>query len=127
MTEITAKSDAALRRDMKGRTVLEQIAELSAAEEFFVYFLLPFEQEVVSVNRLHIMKRMGQYMAEVDFDALSEDDAFLSGRLALKRAYNDFVDSTPLQEKVFKVFTDQEKAAQANFVNLDDIELMAAE
>lgn len=129
MTKNTTMKTAAApsrRRDVKGRTVLEQISELSAAEDFFVYFLLPFEQEIVSVNRLHVMKRMGQYMSEFDVETMSEDEIFLAGRTALKRAYADFLASTPLEEKVFKVFTDQEKALQDSFVNID-VTLLAAE
>lgn len=112
-------------RDLAGRTVLEQIAELSSAEEFFMFFLLPFDQDVVNVSRLHILKRMGQYMSDTDFAGMDDDQIFLEARLHLKQAHSDFVESTPIQEKVFKVFKDQEAAQAAKFVSVDALSLAA--
>jgi nitrogenase-stabilizing/protective protein len=90
-------------------TLFQSLSNLSAAEEFFQFFGVPYEQAVVHVNRLHILKRFQQYLrttpglAELDRDALH-------GRCQelLVRAYQDFVRSTPAQEKVFKVFQDMD-------------------
>lgn len=111
--------------DRDGRTLMQQIAELSSAEDFFLFFHLPFEPAVVQICRLHIMKRMGQYLREADLSGLTDRDAFLAIRLTLKRAYADFVDSTPLREKVFKVFADKERELAGNFVSLGSIGLTA--
>ena len=41
---------------------LQALSTLSAAEEFFAFFSIPFEPAVVHVNRLHILKRFNQYL-----------------------------------------------------------------
>ncbi|WP_078059231.1 nitrogenase stabilizing/protective protein NifW [Tropicimonas marinistellae] len=105
--------------------VISHIASLSSAEDIFTYLLLPFEQEVLNVSRLHIMKRMGQYLRSTNFNGYDEEEIFLATRQHLKRAYMDFVESTPLQEKVFKVFTDKAAEQAARFVSIDQIGLAA--
>lgn len=101
--------------------VIDHISGLSSAEEIFTYLLLPFEQEVLNVSRLHIMKRMGQYLKGTDFAGYDEEEVFLATRQHLKRAYMDFVDSTPLQEKVFKVFSDKAAEHTARLVAIEPI------
>lgn len=88
-------------------TLIQKLADLSAAEEFLDYFSIPYEQSVVNVSRLHILKRFYQYLRQADGLAGLDDDA-LAGRYRelLGRAYEDFVHSTPAREKVFKVFQD---------------------
>ncbi|GAA5077243.1 nitrogenase stabilizing/protective protein NifW [Roseibacterium beibuensis] len=103
--------------------VLAHIACLSSAEEIFTYLLLPFDQAVVNVSRLHIMKRFGTYLREADFDGQDQQQIFLACRRILKRAHGDFVTSTPHKEKVFKVFRDEEAKRKARFVGLDQLTL----
>ena len=105
--------------------VIDHIGRLSSAEEIFTYLLLPYEQNVLNVSRLHIMKRMGQYLRDADFSGLDEEKVFLATRAYLKQAYVDFIDSTPLKEKVFKVFTDKAEENAARFVSIDAIGLAA--
>ncbi|ALG89644.1 MAG: nitrogenase stabilizing/protective protein NifW [Pseudomonadota bacterium] len=109
----------------EGNTVLDHFSTLSSAEDFFVYLLLPFDQEVLHVARLHIMKRMGQYLAKTDFSGMEDEVVFLEARKHLKRAYLDFVESSPLQEKVFKVFADKAAEQAAKYVSIDSIALVA--
>ena len=52
-----------------------------------------------------------------------EDAIFLAARAELKRAYGDFVESTPLKEKVFKVFRDEEAKLKAKFVVIDSLKV----
>ncbi|MEM8836624.1 MAG: nitrogenase stabilizing/protective protein NifW [Pseudomonadota bacterium] len=107
--------------------VLDHIAALSSAEDIFTYLLLPFDQSVLNVSRLHIMKRMGQYLSEANVDASDSDEAFLKARTALKQAYTDFVESTPGTEKVFKVFEDEAEKYARRFVGLDSLTVAAEE
>jgi nitrogenase-stabilizing/protective protein len=101
-----------------------KLSKLSAAEEFFAALGVPYEQSVMNVNRLHILKRFQQYLRR---DGRGEGlDA--AGRLAhyqrlLIRAYEDFVTSTAAQEKVFKVFQD----AEGKSVSFDMLKASLAE
>lgn len=112
-------------QDFEQNGVLDHISGLSSAEDIFTYLLLPYEQEVVNVSRLHIMKRMGKYLAEADMAGMDEDAVFLEARTALKRAYEDFLESSPLEEKVFKVFVDEAEKLEKRFVGLDSLKLAA--
>lgn len=86
---------------------LQQLKALSSAEDFLQYFGVPFEQGVVNVSRLHILKRFFQYLRqEKGIDQNDEVKMFSLYRGLLVKAYGDFVTSTPAQEKVFKVFQD---------------------
>ena len=88
-------------------TFLLKLKELSSAEDFLQYFGVPFEQGVVNVSRLHILKRFFQYLRqEKGIDQSDEVKMFTIYRSLLVKAYGDFVSSTPAQEKVFKVFQD---------------------
>ncbi|MHB8883544.1 MAG: nitrogenase stabilizing/protective protein NifW [Methylovirgula sp.] len=83
--------------------ILKTLNTLPSAEEFFKLLDVPYEITKVNVVRLHIMKRMGQYLASEDFEGLSEDEVKERCRTTLARAYEDFQKSDPLQERVFKV------------------------
>ena len=87
--------------------LLKHMSTFSAAEEFLDYFQVPYDQPVVNVNRLHILKRFNQYLRATPGTAEMDDDT-LRGvcREALGKAYSDFVNSTAAKEKVFKVFQD---------------------
>lgn len=104
---------------------LDHISGLSSAEEIFSYLLLPCEPRVMNVARLHIMKRFGAYLGNENFAGKDRDETFLTARSVLKRAYLDFIESTPLEEKVFKVFKDEEEKRKARFVGLDQLKLAA--
>ena len=98
----------------------EDLQELSAAEEFLDYFDLEYDQTTVHVNRLHILQRYHNYI-EQSAEMMPEDEAprrEVYKRL-LERAYNDFVESDALTEKVFKVFHMHEP--QSTFVPLDQV------
>jgi len=88
-------------------SVLEDLESRSSAEEFFDYLGVPYEPQVVHVARLHIMRRMGQYLRGSDVEgALQEaDDAALFAlcKEHLAQAYADFVASSPIAERIFKV------------------------
>ena len=86
---------------------LQQLKTLSSAEEFLQFFGVPFDQKVVNVSRLHILKRFFQYIRQqTTLPQADELQMFTLYRGLLMQAYADFVSSTPAQEKVFKVFQD---------------------
>ena len=100
-------------------TLDEALEELSAAEDFLEYFGVAYEPSVVHVNRLHILQRFHDYMAKAS--ELPEGDEARRELYAglLKKAYDDFVHSDALTEKVFKVFHMHEP--QTAFVPLTSI------
>lgn len=87
---------------------LTRLKALSSAEDFLQFFGIPFDQAVVNVSRLHILKRFFQYLRQQSADLPQDDEValFTAYRNLLIQAYGDFVKSTPAQEKVFKVFQD---------------------
>ncbi len=88
-------------------SLIEQLKLFSAAEEFLAHFDIVWDESVVNVYRLHILKRFYQYLRqEKGLGDLSAEAQFASYRSALQRAYNDFVHSDAATEKVFKVFQD---------------------
>ncbi len=101
--------------------LLDRLRSLSFAEEFFDVLKVPYDPEVLRVARLHILRRMGQYLAEQPLSAMTDDAAEVACRDTLSRAYNDFVASSPLQERVFKVLKDAVAPANNGFVALSDI------
>jgi len=90
-------------------SVLEDLRRLSAAEEIFDYLGVPYEPSVINVARLHILRRMGQYLASEPITALSEHQLRARCRAVLEAAYADFVARTPIEERVFKVHKDAVK------------------
>jgi len=93
--------------------LLERLRRLSAAEEFFAALDVPFEQRVVDVNRLHILKRFHDALAGQDVEALDDDTATALLRQRLDEAYRQFAGGAA-PAKTFKVFRQQE----AGFVPL---------
>lgn len=87
-------------------TMIQKLTQFSAAEEFLEFFGIPYEQPVVNVYRLHILKRFYQYLRQENLGELDEVAMFKQYRALLMRAYEDFVHSTAAKEKVFKVFQD---------------------
>jgi nitrogenase-stabilizing/protective protein len=98
--------------------LMNKLASLSQAEEFFEILDVPFDRAVINVNRLHILKRFHQYLrTNSGLEKLNEYEQRFLCRELLTRAYQDFVRSTPAQEKVFKVFQD----AEGGQVSLDNV------
>jgi nitrogenase-stabilizing/protective protein len=86
---------------------IQQLKSLSSANEFLEFFGIPYDERVVHVNRLHILKRFYQYLHKAnDLAGLNEIDLFRRYREFLLQAYQDFTTSNAATEKVFKVFQD---------------------
>lgn len=102
-------------------SALEQkLEELDSAEEFLNFFDISFDPQVVQVNRLHILQRFHDYLARAE-DSMPEDESAQRQiyQSLLQKAYEDFVESDALTEKVFKVFHDQ--GAADVFVPVENI------
>ncbi|MBI1174006.1 MAG: nitrogenase stabilizing/protective protein NifW [Sideroxydans sp.] len=87
-------------------TLINALGNLSSAEEFLNFLEVDYQQPVVNVNRLHILKRFNQYMARHSFSGTSDAELKAEYKALLEQAYNDFVNSDASTEKVFKVFQD---------------------
>ena len=86
--------------------IVNALGKLSSAEEFLSYLEVGYDQRVVNVNRLHILKRFNQYIARHAFKGASEAETRAEYQALLEQAYGDFVKSDAVTEKVFKVFQD---------------------
>jgi len=102
----------------------EELEDLSSAEDFLDHFEVPYDPKTVHVNRLHILQRFHDYLAR-SRELLPEDPDALRAiyKRLLAQAYQDFVASDALTEKVFKVL--QEAQLEA-FVPVDSIGLVPA-
>ena len=99
----------------------ERLKALSSAEDFFAFFAVPFDERVVQVNRLHILKRFYQYLGKAEgLAGLDDIEMYRRYRELLAQAYADFVRSTPAQEKVFKVFQDSDGSQHVRASSLID-------
>ena len=78
--------------------------ELESAEDFLSYFNVAFDPAVVNVNRLHILQRFHDYLADIDEEPDSVAARFALYADRLRGAYQDFVNSDAHTEKVFRVF-----------------------
>lgn len=100
-------------------SILKTLKTLSSAEDFFAALDVPYDQNVLHVCRLHILRRMGEYMRNERFEPDAPDaEVRAQCRAFLERAYRDFVESTPLEQRVFKVLKDAVKPKPSAFVSL---------
>lgn len=101
-------------------TTLKEFKAITDAEAYFEFFELEYDAKVVNVNRLHILKKFSQLMADIDAEAENLTEVELLNRYqeALVQSYNVFLTTSPLQTKLFKVFNEKPK----NVVLLTDIQ-----
>ncbi|MDX2204181.1 MAG: nitrogenase stabilizing/protective protein NifW [Hyphomicrobiaceae bacterium] len=100
---------------------LAKLKSYASAEEFFAGLGLGYEPRVLQVARLHILKRMGEYLAGDDLEGLPNRVVIARCRGMLERAYQDFVQSSPLKERVFKVLKTAVAPDPGGFVPLDEL------
>jgi len=109
---------------MDDLTLDEALEDLSAAEEFLEYFGIAYDARTVQVNRLHILQRFHNYIGQAGELPADEAPRRAVYTRLLQQAYDDFVSSDALTEKVFKVFHMHEP--QTTFVPLTEITLNKA-
>lgn len=90
---------------------LADFKQLVNAEEYLEFFKLPYDPQFVNVNRLHILQKFSSFIKTIDLEApnLSDVEKLERYKEALQQAYNTFTTSSPLNEKLFKVFNDKPK------------------
>jgi nitrogenase-stabilizing/protective protein len=107
------------------QSILDRLKAASSAEDFFTLLGVAYDPRVVNVARLHILKKMGQYLASEDLDGVSDEVGIARCKAVLERAYEDFVRSSPLEHRVFKVLQDavapKQTSKPANFVPIDTL------
>jgi nitrogenase-stabilizing/protective protein len=88
---------------------LAEFKQLVNAEEYLEFFELPYDRQFVNVNRLHILQKFSSFLKTIDAESpdLSEPEKLERYRIALQQAYDTFATSSPLKEKLFKVFNDK--------------------
>ena len=86
--------------------IVNALSKLSSAEEFLNFLEVKYDQRVINVNRLHILKRFNQYMTRHCFNGCNDGEIKAEYKALLEHAYGDFVKSDAVTEKVFKVFQD---------------------
>jgi nitrogenase-stabilizing/protective protein len=98
---------------------LVDFQKLNDAEQFFEFFELPYDAKVVNVNRLHILQKFSQAIAQIEATTpdLSEAEKLEQYQTALEQAYAVFLSSNSLEQKLFKVFNQKPQ----NLVLLTDI------
>lgn len=88
-----------------------ELRDLETAEEFLTYFAIPYDPHVVRVSRLHILQRFHDYLAQAEDPGEAADPAVI--KELMTRAYDDFVRSDPLTERVFKVLKEAHAKPEA--------------
>jgi nitrogenase-stabilizing/protective protein len=100
--------------------VLDGLGTLSTAEDFFHFLDVAYDPAVLDVTRLHILKRMGEYLRKNKSTLADADEQTARAlcRTQLERAYHDFIESTPLEQRVFKVLKDAVTPSSTPLVQL---------
>ena len=86
--------------------VLARLNQVSTAEDFFAMLGVGYDARILNVARLHILRRMGQYLARENFEGQDNEAVTERCKSVLARAYADFVASSPIDQRVFKVLKD---------------------
>ena len=98
---------------------LSEFRKLTDAEQYFEFFGLDYDPQVININRLHILKKFSQSLAEIDakFVEIEEDEKLSFYRKALETSYATLEASSAIEQKLFKVFHQKPQ----NIVMLSDI------
>ena len=98
---------------------LSQFQKLTDAEQYFEFFDLAYDPQVVNINRLHILKKFSQSLQEIDSNLAKSQEATLLNlyRAALEESYATLQTSNAIEQKLFKVFHQKPQ----NIVMLSDI------
>lgn len=98
---------------------LAEFSQLVNAEDYFEFFGISYDPKFVNVNRLHILQKFSTLIKAIDSESpeLNESEKLEHYRTALQQAYDTFTTSSPLDQKLFKVFNERPQ----NLVLLSEI------
>ncbi len=101
----------------------DDFEDLETAEDFLSFLGVAYDRRVLDVNRLHILQRFHTYLAaDTGLDGITGDaDLAARHRTHLERAYHDYVASSGVAEKTFKVHRQQAERMSVRFVPLDTL------
>lgn len=113
MTAMTPYKSAAL-------ATMAGYRQLVDAEDYFRFFSLDFDPQVLNVNRLHILRHFSnQLSSQTPTSEVAETEAqcFERHRQALVEAYALFEHSSGVEQKLFAVF----RQTPGHIVRLEDL------
>lgn len=96
---------------------LQGFKQLVDAEDYFSYFNLPFDPQMLAVNRLHILRHFADQLVAIDSKTTSAEERHQRYREALELSYRTFLSSSAVDQKLFAVF--QKKPG--HIVKLEDV------
>lgn len=96
----------------------QDLSQLSSAEEFFAYFGLDYDVQVLAASRLHILKAFRDALSQQSgLETLEPEAQREAYRMALTAAYRRFTAGSALTERVFPKL----QAAKGAFVALSSL------
>lgn len=119
MSDMTTADTSSAQTDAH---VLAALKSAASAEDFFTLLDVAFDPKILQVARLHILKRMGDYLVRENVEDAAPQATAARCKAVLERAYADFVTSSPLEERVFKVLkeaAEPQTPPPPDFVPLD--------
>ena len=100
-------------------TVLDELRRASSAEDFFRVLHVDYDAKVLNVARLHVLRKMGEFLATEPLDQLDDDVVRERCRTLLRTAHDAFLEKSPLETRLFKVHKNAAPAPEkAAFVPL---------
>ncbi len=78
---------------------LKYLQDLKDAEDFFEFFKIDYDKNIINTYRLHILKRFGSYIAKID--KIEPSDIIEEYKKALLKAYNDFLEEDKESKKFY--------------------------
>lgn len=68
---------------------LDTLRKLGSAEEILAYFRIPFDQRVLDVYRMRILKEASSFLNRLGPDGTDEDELYAQFRAFLSTVYQD--------------------------------------
>lgn len=102
--------------------IITRLKSLSSAEDFFQALAVPYDPARLGIARLHILKRMGEFLDKTSFAGLDDDAIAADCARCLHAAYDEFTARRPVDARLFKVLKDRDpKKPQGAFVRFDSL------